>query len=89
MCRTTPLAGGIVLLFTHMNQILEIDKRNLTITVQPGVFTKVIFHAAAEVGLLYPPDPGSMHISQIGGNINESSGGLRGKATFLLKFQKK
>src|SRR5690625_668989 len=75
---TTPLEGGIVLLFTHMNQILEIDEKNLTMTVQPGVFTKDIFDAAAEVGLFYPPDPGSMHISQIGGNISENSGGLRG-----------
>lgn len=75
---TTPLEGGIVLLFTHMNQIIEIDEQNLTMTVQPGVYTKDIFEAATEVGLFYPPDPGSMHISQIGGNISENSGGLRG-----------
>ena len=75
---TTPLEGGVVLLFTHMNQILEIDEKNLTMTVQPGAFTKDVFDAAAEVGLFYPPDPGSMHISQIGGNISENSGGLRG-----------
>jgi len=75
---TTPIEGGIVLLFSHMNQIIEIDEKNLTMTVQPGVYTKDIFRAAAEVGLFYPPDPGSMHISQIGGNISENSGGLRG-----------
>ena len=75
---TTPLEGGIVLLFRHMNQILEIDEENLTMTVQPGVYTQDIFRAAEEVGLFYPPDPGSMHISQIGGNISENSGGLRG-----------
>lgn len=61
-----------------MNQIIEIDEQNLTMTVQPGVYTKDIFEAATEVGLFYPPDPGSMHISQIGGNISENSGGLRG-----------
>lgn len=75
---TTPLEGGIVLLFTHLNHILEIDDKNLTMTVQPGVFTKDVFEQAAKVGLFYPPDPGSMHISQIGGNISENSGGLRG-----------
>lgn len=75
---TTPLSGGIVLLFNRMNQILEIDEKNLTMTVQPGVFTKTIFEAADAIGLFYPPDPGSMHISQIGGNISENSGGLRG-----------
>lgn len=75
---TTPLKGGIVLLFNHMNNIIEIDEKNLTMTVQPGVYTKTIFEAAEAVGLFYPPDPGSMHISQIGGNISENSGGLRG-----------
>src|SRR5699024_8787956 len=73
-----PLEGGIVLLFTRMNRILEIDENNLTMTVQPGVYTKKIFEAANAIGLFYPPDPGSMHISQIGGNISENSGGLRG-----------
>lgn len=75
---TTPTQGGIVLTFKHMNKILEIDEENLTMTVQAGVYTKDIFEAAQEVGLFYPPDPGSMHISQIGGNISENSGGLRG-----------
>ncbi len=75
---TTPLEGGIVLLFRHMDKILEIDEENLTITTQPGVLTKEITQAADSVGLFYPPDPGSMNISQIGGNISENSGGLRG-----------
>ena len=75
---TTPTEGGIVLTFKHMNQIIEIDEENLTMTVETGVYTKTIFEAADQVGLFYPPDPGSMHISQIGGNISENSGGLRG-----------
>ncbi|HLS36043.1 MAG TPA: glycolate oxidase subunit GlcD [Bacillota bacterium] len=75
---TTPLEGGIVLLFKHMDKILEIDEDNLTATVQPGVFTEELIQVVEEKGLFYPPDPGSMHISQIGGNISENSGGLRG-----------
>ncbi|KGA98996.1 FAD-binding protein [Alkalihalobacillus alcalophilus ATCC 27647 = CGMCC 1.3604] len=75
---TTPLEGGIVLLFKHLDQILEIDEENLTITVQPGVNTLEMSQAVEEIGLFYPPDPSSMKISQIGGNINENSGGLRG-----------
>lgn len=75
---TAPLEGGIVLLFKQMSKILEIDEENLTMTVQPGVYTQDVHKAAEEVGLFYPPDPGSMHISQIGGNISENSGGLRG-----------
>lgn len=75
---TTPLDNSIIIIFKNMNKILEIDEENLTLTTQPGVYTKDIFEAAAEVGLFYPPDPGSMHVSQIGGNLSENSGGLRG-----------
>lgn len=75
---TCPTEGGIVLLFKHMNNILEIDEENLTITVQPGVITLDMIHAVEAKGLFYPPDPSSMKISTIGGNINENSGGLRG-----------
>jgi glycolate oxidase len=75
---TCPTEGGIVLLFKHMNQILEIDDENLTATVQPGVVTVELAKAVEAKGLFYPPDPGSMSISMIGGNINENSGGLRG-----------
>ncbi|WP_026695318.1 glycolate oxidase subunit GlcD [Peribacillus kribbensis] len=75
---TCPLEGGIVMLFKHMNKILEIDEENLTATVQPGVITYDVITAVESKGLFYPPDPGSMKISTIGGNINENSGGLRG-----------
>ena len=75
---TCPTEGGIVLLFKHMKNILEIDENNLTITVQPGIITLDMITAVEEKGLFYPPDPSSMKISTIGGNINENSGGLRG-----------
>jgi glycolate oxidase len=75
---TCPTQGGVVLLFKHMNKILEIDEENLTIIVQPGVITLDLINAIEEKGLFYPPDPSSMKISTIGGNINENSGGLRG-----------
>lgn len=75
---TTPINGGVVLLFKHMNHILEIDEDNMTIVAQPGVNTLDLITAVEAKGLFYPPDPSSMKISQIGGNINENSGGLRG-----------
>lgn len=75
---TVPIAGGVVLLFKHMNRILEVDEDNLTVTVQPGVITQNLIEAVERRGLFYPPDPSSMKISTIGGNINENSGGLRG-----------
>ncbi|MCM3528329.1 glycolate oxidase subunit GlcD [Cytobacillus oceanisediminis] len=75
---TCPTEGGIVLLFKHMNKVIEIDEENLTVTVQPGVITFDMINQVEARGLFYPPDPSSMKISTIGGNINENSGGLRG-----------
>jgi glycolate oxidase len=75
---TCPTEGGLVLLFKHMNKILELDEENLTITVQPGVITIEIANVVESKGLFYPPDPGSMKVSAIAGNISENSGGLRG-----------
>lgn len=75
---TTPVGGGIVLNMTRMNRIVEIDAENLTCTVEPGVLTAAVHRAVEAQGLFYPPDPGSMHISTIGGNIAQGAGGLRG-----------
>lgn len=75
---TCPTEGGIVFLFKHMDKILELDEENLTATVQPGAITLDLINLANEKGLLYPPDPGSMKSSTLGGNISENSGGLRG-----------
>ena len=73
-----PTQGCIVLCTVKMNEILEVDRANLTMLVEPGVTTLQIADAATAVGLFYPPDPGSMKISTIGGNVAENSGGLRG-----------
>lgn len=66
------------MLFTRMNQLIEIDEENLTATVQPGLITQELIRQVEAKGLFYPPDPSSMKISTLGGNINENSGGLRG-----------
>ncbi|MFM8877634.1 MAG: FAD-binding oxidoreductase, partial [Verrucomicrobiota bacterium] len=73
-----PVPGCIVLCTVHMNRILEVDRANLTLLAEPGATTLQIAEAAAAAGLFYPPDPGSMKISTIGGNVAENSGGLRG-----------
>ena len=75
---SVPSPGSLVLCLVHMNAILDVDPRNLTLRTQPGVITQRIDEAAARHGLFYPPDPGSMRISTIGGNVAENSGGLRG-----------
>lgn len=75
---TVPVEGGIVMVMNRMNKLLEIDTDNLTATFQPGLNTKE-FHTKVEAaGLFYPPDPSSMVISTLGGNIMECAGGLRG-----------
>ena len=73
-----PVPEGIVLCLVKMDRILELDEKNLTLLAEAGVITQKITDAADGVGLLYPPDPGSMKISTIGGNVAENSGGLRG-----------
>jgi glycolate oxidase len=73
-----PVERSIVMLFPSWKRILEIDQENLTAWVEPGVITAEL-HAAVEAqGLFYPPDPGSMRVCTIGGNVAENSGGLRG-----------
>ncbi|MEY2429501.1 MAG: glycolate oxidase [Verrucomicrobiota bacterium] len=81
----TGLSGGslpspdcIILCLVKMDKILELDRANLTMMVEAGVTTLQVADAAAAAGLFYPPDPGSMKISTIGGNVAENSGGLRG-----------
>ncbi|TKJ46462.1 hypothetical protein CEE34_08765 [Candidatus Aerophobetes bacterium Ae_b3a] len=72
-----PVCGGIVLSLEKMNRILEIDKNNLMITVEPGVITGKIHEAVEKEGLFYPPDPASLDSCSIGGNVAEGAGGPR------------
>ncbi|WP_425340312.1 FAD-binding oxidoreductase [Ammoniphilus resinae] len=75
---TIPVHGGIVLNMNRFNQIYEIDQQNLTATIGPGVVTADLHGAVEAVGLFYPPDPGSMRISTVGGNMAQCAGGMRG-----------
>jgi len=73
-----PVPNCLVLCLAKMDRILELDRANLTLLAEAGATTQAISDAAAAAGLFYPPDPGSMKISTIGGNVAENSGGLRG-----------
>ena len=70
------LFGGIMIDLTNMNEILELDEDNLTLTVQPGVMLMEILKYVEERDLFYPPDPGEKSAS-IGGNISTNAGGMR------------
>jgi len=71
-------AGGVVVQTSRMCRIKEVDEENLTATAETGVLTSALHREVEAKGLFYPPDPGSMNISTIGGNVAENSGGLRG-----------
>lgn len=72
---TIPVKGGIVVHFSRMNRILEIDIPNRTVTVEPGVITLDLQTEVLKKGFVYQPDPASQKVSTIGGNIAENSGG--------------
>ncbi len=73
-----PLCGGIVLLCDRMNRILEIDRQNMMITVEPGLVTNEINEVLREFGLVFAGYPMSLETCYIGGNVAENAGG--GKA---------
>lgn len=73
-----PVHGGFVLDFSLWVDKLIIDPDDLVAVVSPGVLTAEINSKANEYGLMYPPDPSSSHVSTIGGNLAENSGGPRG-----------
>jgi glycolate oxidase len=75
---SVPVPDCIVLCLVKMDRILELDTKNLTVFCEAGVITQRIADAADSAGLLYPPDPGSIRVSTIGGNVAENAGGLRG-----------
>jgi len=70
--------GGIIIAFHRMNRILEIDPENRCAVVQPGVVNADLQKEVGRYGLMYPPDPASMFVSTIGGNVALNAGGPRG-----------
>jgi glycolate oxidase len=79
----TGLAGGanavdgcVVLDLARMDQVLDVDRDNMTCVVQPGIVNNDLKALVAEQGLWYPPDPASAPWSTIGGNVSTNAGGL-------------
>ena len=72
-----PLRGGIALSLERMNRILEIRPEDLTARVEPGVVTGVFQAEVEKHGLFYPPDPNSLDLCTLGGNVAENAGGPR------------
>ncbi len=74
---SVPIRGGVALVMTRMNAIREIHAEDLLAVVQPGVINGALQARAEALGLFYPPDPGSMAFSTLGGNVATGAGGLR------------
>jgi len=72
---SVPTRGGLVIEFSKMNQILELDLENFRAVVQPGVFNLDLYNALAEKGYFYAPDPSSQMVATMGGTVGEDSGG--------------
>lgn len=70
-----PKNGGIILDFSRMDKIIEINKNNLYCIVEPGVVVEDLQNAVEKLDLFYPPDPSNLKVSMIGGSIGLSSGG--------------
>lgn len=73
-----PVKNGIVLDMSQWDSYLQIYPDDLVAVVSPGVLTSTINETAGKYGLMYPPDPSSAHVSTIGGNLAENSGGPSG-----------
>ena len=73
---TVPIYGGMILDFSRMNRILELDEDTMTLTVEPGILLQDVQEYVEARGFFYPPDPGEK-ASSIGGNISTNAGGMR------------
>lgn len=67
--------GGLIVSFSRMDQVLELDEAGRSVVVQPGLITQILEELVKTRGLYYPPDPSSGRASTLGGNMAENSGG--------------
>ena len=74
---TVAVKGGIVIHFSRMKRILEIDLPNRTVTVEPGIITLDLQNLLLKQGFVYAPDPASQKVSTLGGNFGRPRRRLR------------
>lgn len=70
-----PARGGVVVVLSRMDRILDIDIPNRRAVVQPGVYNLDLQNALSDYGYFFAPDPASQSVSTLGGNVAENSGG--------------
>jgi glycolate oxidase len=74
---TVPLDGGVVVSTEKLARIVTINREEHTALVQAGVVNSALQREAARAGLMFPPDPSSLEVSTLGGNISQDAGGPR------------
>ncbi|HEX7972942.1 MAG TPA: FAD-binding protein, partial [Anaerolineales bacterium] len=67
--------GGLIVEFSRLNRILELDAASRGALLEPGVITQTFDERTQALGLYYPPDPSSGRASTLGGNVGENAGG--------------
>ncbi len=72
-----PIESCLIISFEKMKKLLDIDTKNMTVTVQPGIINNKLQKELESLGYFYPPDPASMYICTIGGNVATNAGGPR------------
>jgi glycolate oxidase len=70
-----PARGGMVILTSNLDRILDIDTDEGRIRCEPGVVLATVQQHAARGGWRYLPDPSSYQVCTIGGNVAENAGG--------------
>lgn len=70
-----PINGEVVVDLSRMNHVLQVRPDDLIAVVEPGVINRQLDQTAAEVHMMYPPDPASRDACTIGGNISTNAGG--------------
>jgi glycolate oxidase len=74
---TVPVDGGLIVSTEKLNRILSLDRFERTAVVEPGVVNAALQKEAAKVDLMFPPDPSSLEVSTVGGNVAQDAGGPR------------
>jgi glycolate oxidase len=72
-----PIFGGIVLSLERMNRVKEVNRADMLVVSDPGTITADLMKTVEQEGLFYPPDPNSLNMCSIGGNVACNAGGPR------------
>lgn len=74
---SVPVKGAILMSLEKMNAVLDLDTDNLIAVVEPGVINGNLQRQLEVLGYFYPPDPASLNVCTLGGNVAENAGGPR------------